>query len=68
LYLGAGARYGSTTSVPALERRAVPNPNANRTNAITKHFFPIIEEFLLLFRGFNPTMIAKLPKKLAGMA
>jgi hypothetical protein len=49
--------------VPAFERRAVANPNANTANAITKHFFPMIEEFLLLFRRFNPTMTAKLPRK-----
>jgi hypothetical protein len=48
--------------VPAFERRAVPNPNANTAKAITKHFFPMIEEFLLLFRRFNPTIVAKLPK------
>jgi hypothetical protein len=47
--------------VPAFERRAVPNPNANTANAMTKHFFPIIEEFLLLFPRFNPTMTTKLP-------
>jgi hypothetical protein len=51
--------------VPAIERGAVPNPNANTANAITKHFFPMIEEFLLLFRRFNPTMTAKLPRKMA---
>ena len=28
---------------------------------MTKHFFPIIEEFLLLFPRFNPTMTTKLP-------
>ena len=28
--------------MPAFERSAVPNPNANTANAITKHFFPII--------------------------
>jgi hypothetical protein len=50
--------------VPAFERTAVPNPNANKANAITKRFFPIIEEFLLLFRRFNPGMTAKLPKKI----
>jgi hypothetical protein len=48
--------------VPAFERRAVPNPNANTANAMTKHFFPIIEEFLLLFRRFNPAVTAKLPR------
>jgi hypothetical protein len=48
--------------VPAFERRAVANPNANTANAITKHFFPMIEEFLLLFRRFNPAMTAKLPR------
>jgi hypothetical protein len=52
--------------VPAFEGRAVPNPNANTANAIAKHFFPIIEEFLLLFRRFNPTITAKLPRKMAG--
>ena len=31
---------------------------------MTKHFFPIIEEFLLLFRGFNPAITPKLPKKI----
>ena len=31
---------------------------------MTKHFFPIIEEFLLLFRRFNPTMTTKLPWKI----
>ena len=51
--------------MPAFERAAVPNPNANSANAITKHFFPIIEESLLLFRPFNPAMTAKLPKKMA---
>jgi hypothetical protein len=51
--------------VPAFERRAVPNPNANTANAITKHFFPMIEEFLLLFRRLNPTITAKLPRKMA---
>jgi hypothetical protein len=49
--------------VPAFERGAVPNPNANTANAMTKHFFPIIEEFLLLFPRFNPTMTTKLPSK-----
>ena len=39
----------------------VPNPNANTANAITKHFFPMIEEFLLLFPQWNPTMSTKLP-------
>jgi len=47
--------------VPAFERRAVPKPNANTANVITKHFFPIIEQFLLLFRRLNPTLIAKFP-------
>jgi hypothetical protein len=51
--------------VPAFERGAVPNPNANTANAITKHFFPMIEEFLLLFCRFNPTTTAKLPGKIA---
>jgi len=48
-------------SVPAFERTAVENTNANTASAITKDFFPIIEEFLLLFRRFNPTTSAKLP-------
>jgi hypothetical protein len=40
--------------VPAFERATVPNPNANSANTITKHFFPIIEEFLPLFRRIEP--------------
>ena len=50
--------------MPAFERGVAPNPNAHIANAITKHFFPIIEEFLLLFRRFNPTMTAKFPRKM----
>jgi hypothetical protein len=52
--------------VPAFERKTVPNPNANTASVITKHFFPMIEEFLLLFRPLNPTMIVKLPRKNSG--
>ena len=51
--------------MPAFERTAVPNANVNTANTITKHFFPIIEEFLLLFRRFNPTITVKLPRKIA---
>jgi hypothetical protein len=40
--------------VPAFERGVDPNPNANIANAITKHFFPIIEEFLLLSWAIEP--------------
>ena len=43
-------------------------PNANTANAITKYFFPIIEEFLLLFRRFNPKSTAKLPRKIRNSA
>jgi hypothetical protein len=49
--------------VPAFERTADPNPNANTANPITKHFFPINEEFLQLFRRFNPGILAKFPGK-----
>jgi hypothetical protein len=41
--------------VPAFEGRAVPNPNANIANAMTKHFFPIIEWFLLLSCAIQPS-------------
>jgi hypothetical protein len=54
--------------VPPFERGAVPNPNAKTAKAITKHFFPIIEEFLLLFRRFNPTIVAKFPGKMAALS
>jgi hypothetical protein len=49
-------------SVPAFARRADPNPNANIASAVTTSFLPIIEYSLLLFGGFNPAMIAKLPE------
>ena len=40
--------------MPAFERRAVPNPNANIANPMTKRFFPIVEQFLVYFRRFKP--------------
>ena len=47
--------------MPAFARRADPNSNANTANVIAMSFFPMIEYFLLLFRGFNTTIISKLP-------
>jgi len=50
--------------VPAFERIADPNPNANAANAITRIFLPIICCPFLLVGGLNLIISAKLLKKI----
>jgi hypothetical protein len=51
--------------VPAFERKVHPNANASTAKVVTMCFFPMMKYSLLLFRGFNATIVTKLPGKMA---
>jgi hypothetical protein len=52
--------------VPAFERGAVPNANANTANVISTSFFPMVDS-IVLSGGLNPATNAELPKKMAAV-